>query len=93
MFIVGIVAVVWVCYVSFKGPVMSFESANAPGPLAAPAPAPLAAPAPARPQPVASPVAAPTHSEDVFPTLIPTAAPRVVTPATNDQNGTPPPDG
>lgn len=89
-FIIGIAAVVWVCYVSFKGSVMSFEATNAPGPLPTTAPAP---PPPTRlPVPV-RPVAAPTQAPFVFPTAIPKIAPNPVTPPPFQPNGPPPPDG
>ena len=87
-FIVGIAAVVWVCYISFKPSVMSFEATNAPGPLVTPVPT--------RPPPPVGPVRAnpePTQAQDEMPAIIPTIAPRVVTPAPNMPNGPPPPDG
>lgn len=89
-FLVGIAAVIWVCYASFKGSVMSFEATNAP--------APLVTPTPIRP-PVAGAahVAAPAQAQDVFPTLIPTLAPTapppIATPPPAGQPGPPPPDG
>jgi hypothetical protein len=89
-FLVGIAAVVWVCYISFKGSVMAFDSTNAPGPLVTPPPArpPVYTAAPA-----VAPAVAPARSEFVFPTSIPIAAPAVVTPVPNRPNGPPPPDG
>jgi hypothetical protein len=89
-FLVGIAGVIWICYISFKGSVMSFDSTNAPGALATPVPT-------RPPQPVvAAPAAAPVR-EDVFPTfiptMVPTRAPVVVTPEPVRPNGPPPPDG
>jgi hypothetical protein len=86
-FIVGIGAVIWLCYVSFKDPVMSFETTNAPGPLPT-------APPTLPPVVVARPVVAPTQSQDVFPRIIPTIPrPIIVTPAPNGQHEPPAPDG
>jgi len=87
-FLVGIGAVIWICYASFKGSVMAFDSTNAPAPLATPTPI---SPAPQAAATVAAPV------QDVFPTniptLAPTAAPAVETPPPVRPNGPPPPDG
>jgi hypothetical protein len=86
-FIVGIAAVVWLCYISFKPSVMAFDSTNAPGALATPPPTRPPPPAgPVRPNPM------PTQEQDGIPAIIPTA-PRIVTPAPNTPNGPPPPDG
>jgi hypothetical protein len=87
-FIVGIAAVLWLCYISFKPSVMSFEATNTPGPLATPVPTRPPPPVgPVRPNPM------PTQAQDEIPAIIPTIAPRVVAPAPNTPNGPPPPDG
>jgi hypothetical protein len=95
-FVVAIVAVIWVCYFSFKGSVMSFEASNAPGPLPTPVatrPPPPVGPPPVERASVAPHTEAPARVEDVFPASIPTIAPTVVTPVPQLPNGPPPPDG
>jgi hypothetical protein len=91
-FLVAIGAVIWVCYLSFKGSVMSFETTNAPAPLATPPPT---RPPPPVGAPVVAPERAPAQAQDVFPTFIPTLAPTAAPQAPSRQlpNGPPPPDG
>jgi hypothetical protein len=92
-FLVASAAVVWVCYISFKSSVMSFEDTNAPGGAQAQV-TPLPVRVPVRPPPAAvAPTPEPTEEPALNPALIPTMAP-IVIPRTSPgrPNGRPPPD-
>lgn len=83
--IIATVAVVWICYASFKDSVMAFDSTNAPANLA-PATAPAVVPAPVL---APTPVAVPTHAPAVY-----RPAPVYVPPVpVNGPTQPPPPDG
>lgn len=86
--IIATVAVVWICYASFKDSVMAFDSTNAPAKLVpTPVAAPVSYPAPVR---VAPPVAVPTKAPTISrpaPVYVPPVEP------VNGPTQPPPPDG
>jgi hypothetical protein len=86
--IIATVAVVWICYASFKDSVMAFDSTNSPAKLVpSPVAAPVAMPVPVRVQP---PVAVPTKAPPVY------RPPPVYAPPVTPVYGPtqpPPPDG
>jgi hypothetical protein len=91
-FLVASAAVVWVCYISFKSSVMSFEDTNAPGGAQAQV-TPLPVRVPMRVTvPAAAPTPVPTEEPTLNPALVPTMAPLVVPNGTAKPNGPPPPD-
>jgi hypothetical protein len=91
-FLVASAAVVWICYISFRSSVMSFEDTNAPGGAQAQV-TPLPVRVPMRVTvPAAAPTPVPTEEPALNPALIPTMAPLVVPKSPSRPNGPPPPD-
>ena len=92
-FLVASAAVVWVCYISFKSSVMSFEDTNAPGGAQAQV-TPLPVRVPMRVTvPAGAPTPVPTDEPTLNSALFPTMAPLVVPNGRAKPNGPPPPDG